>query len=327
MSPIQLKHPAWYPDTPGHKRITTIFQDLVNGIVEPQNAAETIDEIIVGDCQEAYLSYASVVPKPTAQQTISGAVRTPCPSAWLRFLWESFGKTAMVVPYDHAGQDRLVDLIQELQRLPAHKVPEAMGDSLADKELYILTENNGYDGFQDWLSELNRSKFHILPVYTVFNLDQVSFFGLSSSPEVAKTYLNFSAFLARLMAGEIRAGGGLSALTAGSFSTQRIAWTAKYADSETQVKNYQPYACAAALWVLYAGETLFEYCDKNIRGSWTPYKRPYWESWKEKFGEVVEDTRFDETTRHLVQQALERMAQLEGRGWTVHEEEEEEEDE
>lgn len=56
--------------------------------------------------------------------------------------------------------------------------------------------------------------------------------------------------------------------------------------------------------------------DLVLRGS-----GPLQESWKEKFGEVVEDTRFTGFTRSLVRQALDRMDQLEQGGWRVHEKE------
>ena len=145
----------------------------------------------------------------------------------------------------------------------------------------------------------------------------------------AAAYLNFSAFLARLLAVGIGAGVDLCALTQrpeSRFCTQRIAWTAKYADSAAQVRRYQPYASAAALWLIYAGDALFDYCDRSVHAFGPSWKRPLWESWKEKFGEVVEDTRFTEFTRNLVRQALERMDQLEQRGCRVHEPEVDEDD-
>lgn len=111
------------------------------------------------------------------------------------------------------------------------------------------------------------------------------------------------------------------------FATQKIAWTAKYADSNLQVERYQPYASAAALWMLYAGDALFEFCDNGVHPIGVSWRRPLWESWKEKFGEVVEDTRFNELTHRLVRQAMERMNQLEQRGWKAQEVEDEEDDE
>jgi hypothetical protein len=170
MSLIQLNIPLGSEDKPGLKHIATTLHNLVNGIVDPRTAAETIDQIIVSDCQETYLSYTSV-PKPTAEQIASGSIRAPDPAGWLQFLWNSFGKAAMVIPYDHAGQDRLVGLIQELQRLPPQKLPYVVWGKLIEKELYILTDKNGYDGFKQWLWELDQGKFHTLLVPAVSDLD------------------------------------------------------------------------------------------------------------------------------------------------------------
>ena len=111
------------------------------------------------------------------------------------------------------------------------------------------------------------------------------------------------------------------------FCTQKIAWTAKYADSNLQVERYQPYASAAALWLLNAGDALFEFCDNGVHPIGVSRRRLLWESWKEKFGEVVQDTRLNESTRRLVRQAMERMDQLEQGGWRADEEENDEDDE
>lgn len=163
MSLIQLNTPLGSEDNPGLKHIATTLQNLVNGIVDPRTAAKTIDQIIVSDCQKAYSSYTSV-PKPTAEQIASGSVQAPDPAGWLQFLWNSFGRAAMVIPYDHAGQDRQVGLIQELQRLPPQKLPYVVWGDLIEKEIYILTDKNGYDGFRQWLWELDQGKFHTLLV-------------------------------------------------------------------------------------------------------------------------------------------------------------------
>jgi len=78
----------------------------------------------------------------------------------------------------------------------------------------------------------------------------------------------------------VGAGVDLCALTQrpeSRFCTQRIAWTAKYADSTAQVRSYQPYASAAALWLIYAGDALSTiatgpFMDLVLRGS-VQYRR------------------------------------------------------
>ena len=92
---------------------------------------------------------------------------------------------------------------------------------------------------------------------------------------------------------------------------QKIAWTTKYADSTEQAKRYEPYAAAAAQWILHAGDALFELCEKDIRGLGMRWSSTLWDSWKAKFEEVQEDKRFSEAARDLVRQALEHMNRLE----------------
>ncbi|KAL2073078.1 hypothetical protein VTL71DRAFT_10402 [Oculimacula yallundae] len=97
-------------------------------------------------------------------------------------------------------------------------------------------------------------------------------------------------------------------------SLRRITWTAKYADSAAQARRYQPYVSAAALWLIYAAGALFYCCDRTLYAFGSPWKPPSWESWKEKFRELVDHMRFTEFTRNLVRQALESMNQLEQGG-------------
>jgi len=138
--------------------------------------------------------------------------------------------------------------------------------------------------------------------------------------EAAAAYLNFSAFLARLLATGISAGINLSSLIRrpeSPFCTQKIAWTVKSADSDEQAKRYQPYASAAAQWILHAGDTLYELCDKEIRGFGVKWSHDLWASWKAKFEEIVDDKRFSDVARDFARQAIDRMVQLEsGKGST-----------
>jgi len=137
---------------------------------------------------------------------------------------------------------------------------------------------------------------------------------VETHPQGAVAYLNFSAFLARLLSRGISVGLGLCALTRrpeSAFCTQKIAWTAKFADSAEQAKRYEPYAAAAAQWIIYSGEALYELCDKDIRGLGEKWSRTLWDGWRGKFEEVAGDERFSDAARGLVRKAIERMVQLE----------------
>ena len=103
-------------------QIKTVFQNVVNDRVESATAAQTIDKIIINDCQDAYSSY-TLTPKPTNAQSQNGSIHTPDPAGWLQLLWYCFGKATLVVPYDHVDQNRLVSLLHELQRISLQKAP------------------------------------------------------------------------------------------------------------------------------------------------------------------------------------------------------------
>lgn len=111
------------------------------------------------------MSY-TFVPKPTTEQLASGSILSPDPDGWLQFLWNSFGKVAMVMPYDHAGQDLLMNLFQELQRLPPKKLPLFVWGKSIDRAIYILTEKNRYGGFKHWLGELDQCNFDMFLLVT-----------------------------------------------------------------------------------------------------------------------------------------------------------------
>ena len=160
MSPIELSI-TYAGDDEATKQIKDIFSNVVNGIVDPATAAQKIDQIIIKDCQEANKSYTSVA-KPTAEQIENGSIRTPDPAGWLHLLWNSFGKAAMVIPYNHDGQDRLLSLLQEIQRIPLHKVPWFASGEIIEKELYDLTQANGYDYFQQSLWELDQGELDMI---------------------------------------------------------------------------------------------------------------------------------------------------------------------
>lgn len=123
-------------DSQSEVRIADTIQDLVNGLKDATTAAQDIDDVVVSESQ-------TEVPKP---------------SGWQKYLWDCLGKAAMAVPFDHDGQDRLVALLQELQRLPRHKVPQKIGDEIIQKELWVLTQKNRYDGLEQWLWELDQGE-------------------------------------------------------------------------------------------------------------------------------------------------------------------------
>ncbi|KAF4632848.1 hypothetical protein G7Y89_g5270 [Cudoniella acicularis] len=295
-----------YPnDSEDDKNLTATLHDLINGKIDPRAAAQTIDQIMVKVNEADVISYNSV-PNPTAEMIENGTIRAPQPDGWLHYIWRYLGTTAMGIPPYHSGQDQLVSLFQELQCLPTRKLLRLVdGEKLEETEIWNLTPENKYNGFQQWLWELHEG--HFLSV----------FYG-EDKPEAAVAYVNFSSFLARMWAKGITAGESLSSLSYSSpFEKQEIAWTAKYADSAFQVRRYEPFACGAAIWILYAGHVIFEMCEKERR-VWGRMSREKWGIWKRKLEVVREDGRFGGDNRKLVALAVELMVRIEAEGIDVH---------
>ncbi|KAI0118983.1 hypothetical protein F4814DRAFT_222812 [Daldinia grandis] len=285
--PLDLSYEG---DSNTDRIIASALQDLVNDKKSPRSAAEIIHGAIVDDCRNAYASYNSV-PNPSAEQIQSGTVRVPNPGGWMEYLWDCLGRAAMSVPADHRGQARLISLLQELQRLPKRPVPEFVAGEMGETVLWIITKETRYEGLTQWLWDLDQGNFN-------------SARQIEGDPNAATAYVNFSAFLARLLAAGIADTNTLSALRRPSpFATS-------HQDHISQeVPRYEPYAAAAAQWIIYAGEALFELCENRILvevGS-LRYSRALWHVWSVKFKVFAESNEAGAEAREFARRAVDKM--------------------
>lgn len=102
--------------------LNTMMQRLVDGEVEAAAAAKEIDALIVNDCQQERAGQYESIRNNQDSPGNDGNGNIATPSGWVPHLWRTVGKVAIAVPHHHAGQDRLVRFIQELQRLPSRIV-------------------------------------------------------------------------------------------------------------------------------------------------------------------------------------------------------------
>nr|POE48937.1 hypothetical protein CFP56_39034 [Quercus suber] len=262
-------------DTDKEKRIVELLQDLINGNTSPKSCAEKIDDIIVTDSAS------------------SSALD------WQKYLWDCIGKAAILVQTDHPGQDHLVAFLQELQQLPRHNVQYHVGEEVFTKELWHLKAQNRYDGFEQWMWELDQGKF-------------VGGRQVEQSGEAAHSYQNFSAFSARLLSNGVIEATRLSALVPPSpFATK--------SPNRSTAGHYEPYAGAAAQWILHAGAALFEMCEKETlveigAYKWTP---TVWKNWKQKFEAVGTTETLSRECRELAAKVVEHMSKIERDGITT----------
>jgi hypothetical protein len=84
--------------------------------------------------------------------------------------------------------------------------------------------------------------------------------------------------------------------------------------------QYEDALCDAAQWIFYAGDALYEMCQKEtlieIPGpKWTP---AVWDAWKAKFDQIGQADYINEEARIAAQRALKRMGEIEERGMTTN---------
>ena len=130
-------------------QLVSVVNELLNGKTDAASAAKLIDQVITEECQKGAARYqaASAEEKENVDKSAIGG--------WQKFLYDDLiARGAMLTPADQPGQDELVRLVQELNRLPQHTVPRVLPNGTVDqKELWNITAETNYDGVQQWLSE------------------------------------------------------------------------------------------------------------------------------------------------------------------------------
>ncbi|KAI0167470.1 hypothetical protein BJ166DRAFT_495767 [Pestalotiopsis sp. NC0098] len=279
-------------DDANEKKLTTALDDLVHDELDAASAARLIDDIITKDCQKALAAYNSISEELKKNDTVAG----PVPQGWQQYLYDCLATAAMKIPADHSGQERLVDLLEELGRLPRHTVPVLYfePERIAEKELWVLTRENNYDGFGQLMWERHEGTF-------------LGWRQVETDPDAAVAYRNFSAFLARLLSRGTAALLGLSALVS-PFVTRNIVAAASH-----EPHRFEPYVAAAAQWILYGGEVLHQMCEMRIMAS-VRWKKELWDRIRTKFDAVAGDARFGAEARGWAAQAAGFMRKTEEKG-------------
>jgi hypothetical protein len=85
---------------------------------------------------------------------------------------------------------------------------------------------------------------------------------------------------------------------------------------ETQGKHNLEYdITAAAQWVVWPTECryVYEECLKQDTSNnrWEPWSKQGWSHWKREFGLVVENEQYNDQTKSVARQALQRMKDVE----------------
>lgn len=78
---------------------------------------------------------------------------------------------------------------------------------------------------------------------------------------------------------------------------------------------FEPYVCAAAQWIIYAGPEVFEMCQKHTRRTGG---RIQWDRWKQRFELLATADHFSDRVRGVILSAAQRMAEIEEAGVTTN---------
>lgn len=137
-------------EDPDERQLVVAFNDLLNGKLDPASAARLVDKVITGACEMGVAKYQE------ANVEERNTINTSGIGGWLKFLYiDLLAEGAMIVPADHPAQGNLVRVVQELNRLPRHRIPRVIADgSVDEKEVWMIIPEKDYDGFRQWLWEL-----------------------------------------------------------------------------------------------------------------------------------------------------------------------------
>ncbi|KAF2154412.1 hypothetical protein K461DRAFT_267429 [Myriangium duriaei CBS 260.36] len=285
-----------HSDDDGEERVfLQILQDLVNCQKDPAKAAQEITTIIVDDCEKSFAKWSD---PSTRTFDTDGHPDVSIAYGWQHMLWHALRQIGEVVPADHPGQHSLVSFLAELQQQPDHKLK---GVEIYDKYDYDyeLCWKKDYDRFYAWLSKLVAVFFH--------PSDTASF-------AKRQRYLNFSAFLARLLASGVMDTDGISPLSNGYFDINPFRASDGNLKLELDVDLYESQVEAVAIWIDLAGTVTYDMCkrgydveSKSCKGAvWT------WNRAKERLKSVARaEGKLSQKTCETARQTLEIMKKIE----------------
>jgi hypothetical protein len=282
---------------PDEKLVNETLEALVNKKTSPKDAAQKIDSIIIGDLKRAATDSR--------------------PLGWEHYLWDSIGRSAMVIPAEHPGQEYLVTFLQDIQQLPKTTIPYRENEKGHEKVFWSLNAANGYSGLAQWLWELKEGEERLSSGILLQALTHCKQGGFArhERPNEDSSYLrqNFAAFLAKLLAAGMVEATRLSGLI-------RPSLFATTGPSSSNAHQYEEALLDAAQWIFYAGDALYEMCEKEtlieIPGpKWTP---AVWASWKAKFDQAGQAEFLGEEGRRVAQKALKHIGETEKRGVTTN---------
>ncbi|KAK6504822.1 hypothetical protein TWF481_006759 [Arthrobotrys musiformis] len=206
-------------------------------------------------------------------------------------LWDVFIRTAAAIPYQHPGQQKLVNVLEELARLPRRTV----------KVEY--SEQTLWGSFPS-LGIAAREELNMMPPDSLNS---------GFTKKEFSEWINFESFIARVL--------GARLMNWTYFPIWSLRSSLEEPVSLPEILNC--YITASAQWLIHSGEILFSKIsdtrtmDHNMARSLRPgslfkgspgYSIERWRFWEQQFRELSES--LDPEAKLEVQKALQKMAEL-----------------
>lgn len=136
-------------------KVCTTLQDLVDGTIDPLTAARVITHALAVDNQKKTGVWNAT---PAAdRQALLDSRDHPNGYGWTAQIIEHYMvKIGMQVPFDHPGQDRVIQMLQEMQRMPRQTLYEVTyeGNGLRPIELWNFPPTDPHAQMNQWLWEM-----------------------------------------------------------------------------------------------------------------------------------------------------------------------------
>ena len=260
----------------------------------------------------AYLEDTNISAEHTAKELTISAEDTSAPelnesrSGVEEFLWNLWAmvvESIQQIPHNHPWQDRMVNLLSEIKKVPRQVTPE----------MEELERSWGMAYWQD------------LPIFGAEvretwdrgpweKIQEGIFMHPGDTPFSPDVWNNLNAFTARLTAASV--------MNFETYATWILGHTLEEERLDEEIDDNLP---AAAMWIIHAGRMVYHNTAKEYRRSAEthfsdiqylrkfskPFSKERWDFWKERFAFLQDQENLKQRTRDSAREALDKMAEIE----------------
>jgi hypothetical protein len=282
---------------------------LIDGSQSPSQAAQSTNTLLRTETStRLQVLRAHVTQNPTAAQANEWPdnMYAPNASALIQDVMRSWVRVCSAYAPYSAGQDALVQYLEELKALPKWRAAESRPDEKgAAEETEVWVFGFGWLGLEDEFRRVvggmyllaSRGEF-VDGANKVIDLKP----GYYRDPAAHNRWRNFQHAMARLTANKLIYCAPFNAL-------QDIT------PASPPTRSFEFDIVAAAQWVAWPTECRYVYqeCQKKATSEhyWEPWGKMQWTLWMQAFGRVADDSTYDDATRAVARKAMRQMKEVE----------------